>query len=105
MIFTIAGKELRSMFTSPLAWVVLAIVQLVLALIFLARVDFFLLNQAEIARVPNYPGLTQIAIVPMFGFCLDRLVDVGAVIDNAAGLRRAPQSDHGASDGGAHLDE
>ena len=68
MIFTIAGKELRSMFTSPLAWVVLAIVQLILSLIFLARVNFFLLNQAEIARVPNYPGLTEIAIVPMFGF-------------------------------------
>jgi ABC-2 type transport system permease protein len=68
MIFTIAAKELRSMFTSPLAWVLLAIVQLILSLIFLARVEFFLLNQAEIARVPNYPGLTEIAIVPMFGF-------------------------------------
>ncbi len=67
MIFTIAGKELRSMFTSPLAWVVLAIVQSILAWIFLSRVNFFLLNQAEIARVPTYPGLTEIAVVPMFG--------------------------------------
>lgn len=31
MIMTIAGKELRAMFTSPLAWVMLAFVQLILA--------------------------------------------------------------------------
>jgi len=67
MIFTIAGKELRSMFTSPLAWVVLAIVQLILAWIFLLRVDYFISAQAQIARTPNAPGLTEIAIVPMFG--------------------------------------
>ena len=67
MIFTIAGKELRSMFTSPLAWVVLAFVQLILAWIFLFRIDYFISAQAQIARVPNAPGLTEIAIVPMFG--------------------------------------
>ena len=67
MIFTIAGKELRSMFTSPLAWVVLAFVQLILAWIFLFRIDYFISAQSQIARVPNAPGLTEIAIVPMFG--------------------------------------
>jgi ABC-2 type transport system permease protein len=67
MIFTIAGKELRAMFTSPLAWAVLAIVQVILALIFLFRIDFFISAQAQIARAPNPPGLTDIAIVPMFG--------------------------------------
>lgn len=67
MIFTIAGKELRSMFTSPLAWVVLAFLQFVLALIFLKQVDGFLMVQAQLARTPNAPGLTEIAIVPMFG--------------------------------------
>ena len=67
MIFTIAGKELRSMFTSPLAWVVLAFVQLILSWIFLLRVDFFISAQAQIASTPNAPGLTEIAIVPMFG--------------------------------------
>lgn len=67
MIFTITAKELRSMFTSPLAWVVLAIVQLILAFLFLNRVDYFITLQAEIARAPNVQGLTGTAIVPMFG--------------------------------------
>jgi len=67
MIFTIAAKELRAMFTSPLAWVQLAIVQLILSWIFLLRVDYFISAQAQIARVPNAPGLTEIAIVPIFG--------------------------------------
>ena len=67
MIFTIADKELRSMFTSPLAWVVLAFVQFVLALIFLKQIDGFLMVQAQLASTPNAPGLTEIAIVPMFG--------------------------------------
>ncbi|MGD2138942.1 MAG: ABC transporter permease [Burkholderiales bacterium] len=67
MIFTIAAKELRSMFASPLAWVVLAFMQLVISLIFLKQVNGFLLVQAELARTPNAPGLTEIAIVPMFG--------------------------------------
>jgi ABC-2 type transport system permease protein len=67
MIFTIAAKELRAMFTSPLAWVQLAIVQLILSWIFLLRVDYFISAQAQIARAPNAPGLTEIAIVPMFG--------------------------------------
>jgi len=67
MIFTIANKELRSMFASPQAWVVLAFLQFVLALIFLKQIDSFLMVQAQLARTPNAPGLTEIAIVPMFG--------------------------------------
>ena len=67
MIFTIAAKELRSMFASPLAWVVLAFMQFVLALIFLKQIDGFLQVQAQLARTPNAPGLTEIAVVPMFG--------------------------------------
>jgi ABC-2 type transport system permease protein len=67
MIFTIAAKELRSMFASPLAWVVLAFMQFVLALIFLKQIDGFLVVQGQLARTPNAPGLTEIAIVPIFG--------------------------------------
>lgn len=67
MIGIIAAKELRSMFASPLAWVVLAFLQLVLAWIFLSRIDYFLMVQGQLARVPNAPGLTEIAVVPVFG--------------------------------------
>ncbi|HYJ19060.1 MAG TPA: ABC transporter permease subunit [Burkholderiales bacterium] len=67
MIRTIIGKELRSLFTSPLAWVVLAFLQVILGWIFLTRVDYFLTIQAQLARVPNAPGLTEIVVVPLFG--------------------------------------
>ena len=67
MISTIIGKELRSLFTSPLAWVVLAFLQIILGWIFLTRVDYFLTVQAQLARVPNAPGLTEIVVVPLFG--------------------------------------
>ncbi|MGH8679030.1 MAG: ABC transporter permease subunit [Burkholderiales bacterium] len=67
MMFIIAGKELRLLFASPLAWVVLAFLQLVFSWIFLSRVDYFLTVQAQLARIPNAPGLTEIAVVPVFG--------------------------------------
>jgi ABC-2 type transport system permease protein len=67
MIGTIIGKELKALFASPLAWVVLAFLQGILSWIFNTRVDYFLSVQAQLGRVPNAPGLTEIAVVPMFG--------------------------------------
>jgi len=67
MIQTIVAKELRALFTSPLAWVILAFLQIILAWIFLTRVDYFLTIQPQLARVPNAPGLSEIVVVPMFG--------------------------------------
>jgi ABC-2 type transport system permease protein len=66
MIFTIAAKELRSMFASPLAWVVLAFMQFWLARTFLQQVNSFLQVQAQLARTPNAPGLTEITVTAMF---------------------------------------
>jgi len=42
MILTIAKREFRSMFLSPLAWVILAVIQIILAWSFLTSVDIFL---------------------------------------------------------------
>lgn len=67
MIFTIAGKELRSLFTSPLAWVVLAFLQFVFTWIFFSRIEYFMSVQGQLGRIPNAPGLTEIAVVPVFG--------------------------------------
>ena len=67
MIRTIIGKELRILFASPLAWVVLAFLQFILAWIFVARIDYFLNVQAQLSRVPNAPGLTELAVAPVFG--------------------------------------
>lgn len=67
MIRTLIAKELRTLFASPLAWVVLAFLQVILAWIFLTRVDYFFSVQSQLARTPNAPGLTEIVVVPMFG--------------------------------------
>ena len=67
MIRALIAKELRALFTSPLAWVVLAFLQVILAWIFLTRVDYFLTIQPQLARVPNAPGLSEIVVVPVFG--------------------------------------
>ena len=42
MIFTIAGKDLKSLFTSPIAWVVLTFVQLIVGYGFLKSFDDFM---------------------------------------------------------------
>lgn len=67
MILTIAGKELRRLFTSPLAWVILAFLQLILAWIFLSRLQTFLDLQPQIAMTPGAPGFTEIVVAPLFG--------------------------------------
>ena len=67
MIFTIAGKELRRLFTSPLAWVILAFLQFILAWIFLSRLQTFLELQPQIAMMPAAPGFTEIVVAPIFG--------------------------------------
>ena len=41
MIATIAGKELKSLFASPLAWVLLTVTQIIVCYVFLRRLDDF----------------------------------------------------------------
>lgn len=67
MIGTIAARELRSMFLSPLAWTMLAVVQVIVAYLFLAQVDFFLQIQPRLPQLPGAPGLTEIVVAPTFG--------------------------------------
>lgn len=65
MIATIARHELRRLFLSPLAWSVLAILQLVLAYIFLINIDRFIARQAELALLPQAPGATLLVAVQL----------------------------------------
>lgn len=67
MILTIAGKELRSLFASPLAWVVLCVVQVIAAYAFLRRLDDFLQLQPQLANVPAAPGATELVAAPVYG--------------------------------------
>ena len=66
MILTIAGKDLKSLFTSPVAWVVLTFVQLVQGLGFLKRFDDFMEIQPQLARLPSPPGFTELVAAPTF---------------------------------------
>ncbi len=66
MIFTIAGRELRSLFLSPLAWVVMAVVQALCGYFFLLYVDLYLQLAPRIGAVADAPGITSIVVAPLF---------------------------------------
>ena len=66
MIFTIAAKELRALFTSPLAWLVLTVVQVILGYGFLKRLDDFLQIQSQLAQLASPPGVTELVAAPTY---------------------------------------
>jgi len=66
MIFTIAAREWRGLFLSPLAWVLLAVAQGVLAWIFLLLVRDFQDLQGRLAGLENAPGITDLVAAPLF---------------------------------------
>jgi ABC-2 type transport system permease protein len=66
MILTIAWREFRSMFLSPLAWVILAVVQVILAWSFFSAVDVFFSLQEKLTTIKNSPGVTDLIASPLF---------------------------------------
>lgn len=67
MALVIARKELQSLFFSPLAWVVLAVVQFIMAWIFLVQVDAFAETQSQYAMYQrNPPGVGDLIVAPLF---------------------------------------
>jgi ABC-2 type transport system permease protein len=66
MIWTIAGRELRSIILSPLAWVILAVTQGLCAYFFLLYVDLFMQLQPRLAGTPNGPGVSDIIVAPLY---------------------------------------
>ncbi len=66
MIAVIARREYANLFLSPLAWVILAVVQVILSWIFLAQIDNFLLLRPQLMQLENQPGVTDIVIAPVF---------------------------------------
>lgn len=66
MIFTIAGKELRALFASPLAWLVLTVVQVILGYGFLKRLDDFLQVQSQLVQLASPPGVTELVAAPTY---------------------------------------
>ena len=64
-LFVIAGRELRSLFLSPLAWTILAVVQVILGYVFLIQIELFMQWQPRLSGLPGAPGLTEIVVSPM----------------------------------------
>jgi len=62
----LAARELRSLFLSPLAWVLLAVVQGILAFIFLNQLEQYLLLQPRLAVLEAPPGVTEVIVAPLF---------------------------------------
>ena len=61
MILTIAWRELRNLFLSPLAWCVLAVIQVLLAWTFSISLDRFLRDAPALAATPYARGVTEVA--------------------------------------------
>lgn len=73
MILTLAQRELRSLFLSPLAWTILAAVQIIIAYLFLFQVNEYIILQPRLQMLDNVPGVTQIIVAQLFssvGFIL-----------------------------------
>lgn len=65
MILTIALREFRNLFLSPLAWVVLAVTQAILAWMMFVQIDVFFSLQDQLATMPNAPGVTDLVVAPI----------------------------------------
>ncbi|MCI3951215.1 MAG: putative type transport system permease protein [Burkholderiales bacterium] len=67
MILTIAAKELKALFASSLAWVILTVMQGVFGYNFLRRIDDYLQIQPRLVQMANPPGVTELVVAPTFG--------------------------------------
>jgi len=66
MISVIVQKEIRSLFAAPSTWLILAALQFIFALIFLARLDAYLQIQTELSKLANPPSATLVISAPLF---------------------------------------
>ena len=67
MLLTLAQRELRTLFVSPMAWSILAITQLILAFIFLALLEGYIVSQPQLMMLENVPGVTERIVAPLYG--------------------------------------
>jgi ABC-2 type transport system permease protein len=65
VIWIIARREIGAMFCSPLAWILLAVIQAILGFLFLTNLDNYFLLQPQLMQFENTPGVTDIVITPM----------------------------------------
>lgn len=91
MIATIALRELRSLFLSPLAWTILAVLTFVLAYVFLVQIQVFVDYQGRLAGLESSPGVTEVVAAPLFQFAATLMLLVAPLLTHRsiAGERRA----------------
>lgn len=67
MIVTLASRELRSLFLSPLAWAIIGVVQFILAFIFAVSLQDYLVVQQPRLHLYNAPvGITDFVVGPIY---------------------------------------
>jgi ABC-2 type transport system permease protein len=66
MVFSIAARELRGLFLSPLAWAMLAVTQGILAFQFLSHIEYFIGLQPQLAAIEGAPGIADLIIAPFY---------------------------------------
>jgi ABC-2 type transport system permease protein len=67
VIWTIAAREWRILFASPLAWTVLAVVQFLMAWFFLGNLEVYIDVQPRLAALAAERGVTDLIVAPTFG--------------------------------------
>ena len=65
MIWVIGKREFGAMFTAPLAWVILAVIQIIIGYMFLTNLDNFMLLQPQLQQLQNTPGVTDVVVTPL----------------------------------------
>ncbi len=68
MIRTLAWKEFRTLFAQPLAWVILAVVQFVMAMVFFWYLSQYFEILPRIQQLANPPGVTEVVVGGSFYF-------------------------------------
>ncbi len=80
MIVTIIRKELKMLFVSPVAWILLTMVQIIFTWAFLGRLDAFLEIQPQLLQIANPPGVTEVIISPIFALAAIVLLMITPVL-------------------------
>ena len=65
MIWIIARRDLGAMFCSPLAWILLAVIQVILRFMFLTNIESYFILQPQLMLLENTPGVTDVVITPL----------------------------------------
>ncbi len=66
MIWSIAWREFRNLFLSPLAWILLAVMQFILAWLFFGQIDVYFGLQPQLITLEGAPGVTDLVAAPLF---------------------------------------